>query len=219
MSIANKVIAVAATMAIVATASPIHAASAVHRKDEPNPGLVANMVFRVLLAIIGTSLCWVPFQLLRRNGDFAATVLIVVVAIMNLFTVINSLLWRNDDWDQWWDGVGLCDIEVYLITPLQTVYAAAIFAIVRQVANQLKLSRVTQPDRMKTALTQAAIMFPIPVVQLAFTWFDLAQRYNIGTLVGCMVVFDNSWPKFLVYDAPAPAFVVACVPYARKWMN
>ncbi|KAI0380962.1 pheromone A receptor-domain-containing protein [Hypomontagnella monticulosa] len=215
MATVVDVVAAATTMAIVATASPIHETSvAVDRKTQLNPGLMANMIFRVLLAIIGTSLCWVPFRLLRRNGDFAAVVLIAVVAIMNLFTVVNSLIWRNDDWDHWWDGVGLCDVEVYLMTPLETVYAAAIFSIVRQVSNHLKLESVAPPDRKKRAIAQAGVIFTFPIIQLGFTWFDLSSRYAIGTLVGCVVTFDNSWPKFLFYDSPAPLFVLGCVPYA-----
>ncbi|KAI2630818.1 pheromone A receptor-domain-containing protein [Hypoxylon sp. NC1633] len=183
----------------------------------PNPGLRANLVFRVLLAIVGTALCWVPFRTLWSSGDIAALVLIADVALMNLITVVNSLLWNSDDWDTWWDGTGLCDIEVYLWTPLQTIYAASIFAIIRQLAQQVKLARNTQNtrrDRVKRALIQAAIIFPIPIFQLLFTWFDLAQRYNIGTLIGCMVVLDNSWPRIVVYEVPSPVFVAASIPYA-----
>lgn len=221
MSTIFKLIVAAAIVAAVAAAPEPNDSAYLDRRYAPNPSLQANLVFRVLLAIIGTTLCIVPFRLLWRNGDFAAVVLITVVALMNFFTVLNSLIWNSDNWDNWWKGTGLCDIEVYLWTPLQTIYAAAIFAIIRQLAQQVKLARTSElsrKERSRRVLIQAAIIFPIPLIQLLFTWFDLAQRYNIGAVIGCMVVFDNSWPRFIVYDAPSPLFVFASAPFASKCM-
>ncbi|CAJ2510063.1 Uu.00g059630.m01.CDS01 [Anthostomella pinea] len=182
-----------------------------------DPGLVANLVCRVLLGIVGTLLCWVPFRLLYRNGEFAAVVLIVDVAIMNFFTILNSLIWNSDNWDSWWDGTGLCDIEVYVAGPLQTIYAASIFTVMRNLAQLVQMARVNQLGRQEKTrrnLLQAAIIFPIPLVQLLFTYFDLAQRYIIGTLIGCSAVYDSSWPKNMVYDAPPALFALLAVPYA-----
>ncbi|KAK7949728.1 pheromone A receptor-domain-containing protein [Apiospora saccharicola] len=180
-------------------------------------GLRANLVCRVLFAIIGTLLCWVPFRLLWRNGEFAAIVFIVGVVINNVFTVINSLLWRNDYWGSWWDGQGWCDLQVWLAAPLGTIYAAAIFAIMRHLAQQVGMMRVTTlspQEKRRRNLIQAIIIFPVPLVQLAFTWFDLGQRYIIGTLVGCSATYDNSWPKILVYIIPPVIFALGSVPYA-----
>ncbi|KAI0834804.1 pheromone A receptor-domain-containing protein [Hypoxylon sp. FL0890] len=210
-------IAAAIAAAVVAATDPQDDSTSPDRRYAPNPSLQANAAFRVIFAIIGTALCLVPFRLLWRNADFAAVVLIVDVALMNFFTVLNSLIWHSDNWDNWWSGKGLCDIEVYLSTPLETIYAAAIFAIIRQLARQVKLARMSElnrKERTRRMLIQAAIIFPIPLFQLLFTWFDLAHRYFIGTVVGCMVVLDNSWPTFVVYDAPSPLYVVASVPFA-----
>ncbi|KAI1102984.1 pheromone A receptor-domain-containing protein [Jackrogersella minutella] len=215
-----KVVAVVAALFAVAAAAAndtLAEASSPDRRYDPNPQLQANMAFRVIFAIIGTALCWVPFRLLWRNGDFAAVVLIIDVALMNFFTVLNCLIWHNDNWDNWFLGAGLCDIEVYLFQPLETVYAGSIFVIVWQLAQHVKLARASQPsrkERKKRAQIQAAVIFAVPVLQLLFTWFDIAQRYNIGTLIGCIVILDSSWPRFLIYDSPSPLFVLACIPFA-----
>ncbi|KAI1143769.1 pheromone A receptor-domain-containing protein [Hypoxylon sp. FL0543] len=217
MSAIFKLVVALAIAAVAAAAPRQEGSTSIDQRYAPNPSLQANLAFRVILAIVGTSLCIVPFRLLWRNGDFAAVVLILDVALMNFITVLNSLIWHSDNWDNWWDGVGLCDLEVYIWMPLQTVYAAAIFAIIRQLARQVKVARATEPsrgERKRRVLMQAAIIFPVPLFQLLFTWFDLAQRYNIGTGVGCTPVFDNSWPRFLVYDAPNPLFVLASAPFA-----
>ncbi|KAI0110408.1 GPCR fungal pheromone mating factor [Nemania sp. FL0031] len=181
-----------------------------------NPGLLANLVFRVILAFTGILINWVPFRLLVRNGEFAAVVFIVDVAVMNLITILNSLIWHDDNWRTWWGGAGLCDVEVYLSAPLQTIYAAAIFTVMHHLAQQVKLSRARRDRQEKTRrhLIQAAIIFPVPFVQLVFTYFDLAQRYMVGTLIGCSAVYDVSLPKNLVYDAPPAVFAVLSVPYA-----
>ncbi len=181
-----------------------------------NHGLVANLVARVMLAFTGILLCWVPLRLLVRNGEFAVVVLIIDVVVMNLFTILNSIIWHDDDWSTWWDGAGLCDVEVYLSGPLQTIYAASIFTVMYHLAQQVKVTGAGRDRSLRTRrnLIQAAIIFPIPLVQLLFTYFDLAQRYIIGTLIGCAAVYDSSWPKTLVYDAPPAAFAVLSVPYA-----
>ncbi|KAI0425828.1 GPCR fungal pheromone mating factor [Xylaria sp. FL1042] len=181
-----------------------------------NPSLQANLVARVILAFTAILLCWVPLRLLIRNGEFAVVVLILDLGLMNLFTILNSIIWHDDNWDSWWDGVGLCDVEVYLSVPTQTIYAASIFAVMYHLAQQVKVTGAGR-DRsliVRRNLIQAAIIFPIPLVQLLFTYFDLAQRYVIGTLVGCTGLYDASWPKTLVFDAPPAVFAVLSVPYA-----
>ncbi|KAI1364766.1 pheromone A receptor-domain-containing protein [Xylaria arbuscula] len=181
-----------------------------------SPGLLANLIARVILAFVGILLCWVPLRLLERNGEFAAVVLIIDVTILNVFTILNSLIWHDDNWDLWWDGSGLCDLEVYLSGPLQTIYAASIFTVMYHLAQQVKVTGAGRDRSLQTRrnLIQAAIIFSVPVVQLAFTYFDLAQRYIVGTLIGCSAVYDTSWPKTLVFDIPPAVFAVLSVPYA-----
>ncbi|KAK8114839.1 a-pheromone receptor PreA [Apiospora kogelbergensis] len=190
---------------------------ALQAQTAASAGLRANLVCRVIFAVFGTLLCWVPFRLLLRNGEFAAVVFVVGVVITNLFTIVNSLLWRNDYWDLWYDGTGWCDLQVWLQGPLQTIYAASIFAIMRHLAQQVGLMRVatlSPKEKRRRNLIQALIIFPMPLVQLAFTWFDLAQRYIIATLVGCTATYDASWPKMLVYTVPPVLFAMGSVPYA-----
>jgi pheromone a factor receptor len=146
--------------------TPTHTIMA--RAPASNPGLLVNFVLRVVLAFAGILISWVPLRLLVRNGEFAAVVFVVDVAIMNLITILNAAIWHDDNWSMWWDGAGLCDVEVYLSAPLQTIYAASIFAVMYHLAQQVKLSRVGRDRREKTRrrLVQAAIIFPVPFVQL-----------------------------------------------------
>lgn len=182
--------------------------------------LEANRVLRILLAIIGTALCYVPFRLLLRNRQYAAVVLILATGTMNFFTVLNASIWPNDNYAVWWSGHGLCDIEVYLSAPLQTAYAASIFAIMRRLASQVKLNSVvgqeSREQSRKRLVKEAGGILAIPAFQLLFTYFDLAQRYIVGALVGCSAVYGRSWPKAVVFDTPPAAFAVASLFFACK---
>ncbi|KAI1325654.1 hypothetical protein F5Y16DRAFT_422715 [Xylariaceae sp. FL0255] len=66
-----------------------------------NPGLLANLIARDLLAFVGTVPCWIPLHLPWCNGEFAAAVLIVDFMVMNVFTIINSIIWNSDDVSNW----------------------------------------------------------------------------------------------------------------------
>jgi len=184
------------------------------------PSLEANRVLRILLAITGTALCYVPFQLLLRNRQYAAVVLILTITAMNFFTILNASIWPNDNYAAWWSGHGLCDIEVYLSAPLQTAYATSIFAIMHRLASQIKLNSVVSQEShgqsRKRLVKESGLILAIPAFQLLFTYFDLAQRYIVGAIVGCSAVYDKSWPKAVVFDAPPAAFALASLVFACK---
>lgn len=177
--------------------------------------LRANQTGRIVCAVVGNLLCWVPFRQLTRHGELAAGVLVADVVLLNSLTAVNAALWPGDDWAGWWDGAGLCDAEVWLAAPLQTVYAAAVFAVMRRLARQLAARR-TPRDARPDHLAQALVIFPVPLVQLAATWFVLAQRYLVGALVGCSATYDSSWPKILLYTSPPALFALGAVPYACR---
>lgn len=184
----------------------------------PNPTLVANLVLRILLSVIGILACWVPLRLLFKHGEFAAVVFIVNVCIIDLMTILNSIIWPTDDQRTWWDGQGYCDIQVYLKVPMNTIYAACVFAIVYHLAEQVRITRAVRDRREKIRrnLLQAAFIFPVPIIQGILTYFTLSNRYVIGTLIGCYPLFDSSWPKFIAFDIPPAIYGFLSVPYASK---
>ncbi|KAI0114863.1 pheromone A receptor-domain-containing protein [Daldinia grandis] len=220
MSIMVKVAVAIAFMAFVTTAaSDQDGSAAVDWKHTPDVGVQVNLVLRVLFAIAGTGLCWPPLRTLWRYGDISGVTLIIVVAIMNLFTVLNAMIWSNDNWDDWWDGTGFCDVQVYLSTPLKTIYAATIFVTVYELAKKFDVRRailLNARQNRNRELKQSLIIFVVPFIQLVMTYFTISQRYRIGTLVGCIVQYDNSWPRILFFDAPNPVFVVLSIPFTIK---
>ncbi|KAK2600303.1 hypothetical protein QQS21_004944 [Conoideocrella luteorostrata] len=196
---------------IVATA-PIH-------PPYTSPALTANLVCRVLLAIVANLVCLVPLRLLYRNGEFAVVVFILNVEIKNLETIINSLIWRNDDLLSWWHGYGWCDVDAYIHNASIGLYVTCLLAIMRNLAQQVGLMRasaLTAKERRRRNVIQALIIFPFPILQMALTWPLAAQRYLVGTLIGCNWVAHQSWPFLVFFVLPPPIFALITAGYAGK---
>lgn len=184
------------------------------------PALTANLVLRIVLAILGNLVCLAPLRLLWRNSELAAVIFIVNVELRNLQTVVFALIWPNDDVDNWWPGYGLCDGSAYFQNFTIALFATCMLAITRNLAHQVGLMRahpLTVKEKRRRNIVQALIMFPLPIIQLAFTWFVTAQRYAIAPLVGCTWVAYSAWP-FLVFFVLAPVIVsLMTVGYASKF--
>jgi pheromone a factor receptor len=179
--------------------------------------LQVNLVFRVTLAFLTSIVCWVPLRLLYKNGEFATTVLILTVLILNLLTIVDSLLWPNDDVASWWTGDVWCDLHNYVYSPLLLVYTGCVLAIMRNLARQLgslRASSLTSRERARRALGQALVIFPLPLVQLAWIYPLATQRYGISSLVGCFWISDPTWPYVVFFVIPPPLIAVVTAYYA-----
>ena len=184
----------------------------------PPASLTVNLVCRVVFGLLSNLLMWVPLKLLHRNGEFAVVVLITAVMIFNFFTVINGLIWHTDDVSTWWMGQGYCDIFVYINYPIQTMYTSCVFAIMRNLAAQIRLMRVdalAPREKRRRNLIQALIIFPVPLVQLAWIYPTGMHRYYILTLAGCTWWPDASWPNF-IFVVPQPTFALGAAGYAGE---
>ncbi|KAL7789940.1 pheromone receptor [Trichoderma ceciliae] len=174
-----------------------------------NPSLTANLVCRVLFGILANLVCLVPLRLLYRNGEFAAAVFIINAEIQNLRNVVNALIWRTDDMASWWPGYGLCDLDPYLHNFGIGLYATCLLAIMRNLAIQVGSLRANPPSRREKRrrnIIQALIIFPLPLLQTAWTYPLTLQRYYIGTLFGCSWLNAPTWP-YIVFEILPPALV------------
>ncbi|KAH7328490.1 pheromone A receptor-domain-containing protein [Stachybotrys elegans] len=173
------------------------------------PALTANLVLRVILAVVANILCLVPLRLLYRNGELAAVVFIVNVELRNLMTICYSLLWRDNDMDNWWPGWGLCDLHPYIYNLSLALYSTCLLAIMRNLAHQVGLMRahpLTVKEKRRRNLIQAFIMLPLPLVQLAFVWPLTLNRFSVTTVVGCTWQAYPAWP-YLVFFVLGPVIV------------
>ncbi|RFU79987.1 pheromone receptor [Trichoderma arundinaceum] len=174
-----------------------------------NPSLTANLICRVLFGILANLACLVPLQLLYRNGEFAAALFIINVEMQNLRNIVNSLIWRNDDMASWWPGYGLCDFDPYLHNFGIGLFATCLLAIMRNLAIQvgsLRANPLTRKEKQRRNIVQALIIFPLPLLQVAWTYPLTQQRYYVGTLFGCSWLNAPTWP-YIVFEVLPPALV------------
>jgi pheromone a factor receptor len=100
------------------------------------------------------------------------------------------------------------------------LYSTCLLAIIRNLAHQVGLMRVnpmTVGERRQRNMIQALIMFPLPLVQLAFIWPLTVQRYVVGTLVGCSWAAQPAWPYLVFYVLPPVVFGFLTAGYGGGW--
>lgn len=192
-----------------------------YASDEPytTPSLTANFVCRVFFGLLSIVVCLVPLRLLHKNGEFSAVVLITTTVVKNLLTVVNALIWRNNNVAAWWPGSGFCDVLPYLQHFIVMLFITCMLAIMRNLAHQVGLMRanpLTAKEKRRRNWIQALIMFPFPLLQVILTWFLTSQRYVIGTLVGCSWTGSPNWIYVVFFIIPPfiAAFITSC--YAGK---
>lgn len=191
----------------------------------PNPGvfttpsLMANLICRVVFAFLGNLVCLVPLRLLYRNGELAAVVLILVVELQNFENAINALIWHNDDVASWWPGYGFCDVDSHIRNLSIGLFNTCLLAIMRNLAMQIgnmRASPLTKKEKKRRNIVQALIIFPLPLLQVVWTYPLAQQRYIIGTLSGCSWANSHSWP-YMVFDIFLPVLMALLTTgYASK---
>jgi len=181
--------------------------------------VTANVACRIILGILANLSIWVPLRILYRHGEFAAVVLMSSTMLLNILTIVNALIWRNDDTSSWWLGYGYCDVFPYVYNPLLMVYNTSIFAIMRHLADKISLMRADSPsvrEMRRRNLIQALIIFPVPVVQMAWMYPLALHRYAIFALTGCTWMPFGSWPLLVFVILPSPLFAFGTVYYGSE---
>ncbi len=189
--------------------------------DQPpyDPGMTANLVCRLIFGPIARLASWVPFRVLWRHGEFAAAVMTATNWILVLFLVVNAAIWPDGDHDRWWLGYGWCDIQMYCQFAMSTIYGACVCAIMRRLAKQVGLSRVSDlsaKEKRNRVLVQSLIIFPVPLLQVVLTFLVQAQRYTIMPVNGCGKSYDPDVIYLIFFVLPSPIFTALACYYACK---
>ncbi|KAL2201353.1 pheromone A receptor-domain-containing protein [Corynascus similis CBS 632.67] len=174
--------------------------------------LLVNLFFRVFLGLVSLFITWVPARLLWRSGEFGGTAICVMLLILNLITVINALIWHDDNVEKWWPGQGWCDFLAYTFFAMHTAFNICMFEIMRGLASKVALNRAVKPtrsERRRQRVVSAIVIFTIPTIQVMLTYFATFGRYNVSTLVGCSAVYYPNWVYLVFYVLPTPVFAVA----------
>ncbi|KAJ5702566.1 Pheromone receptor 1 [Penicillium malachiteum] len=94
-----------------------------------------------VLSMIAIFLCIPPLVLHSKNRNYPAAILICWSILLSIFNIINALVWPTDDTSTWWNGAGLCDIEVKFMVASYVAVPGALTCIFRTLAMALDTRR------------------------------------------------------------------------------
>ena len=155
-----------------------------------------------VLSFISIALCIPPLVLHAKNRNLPATTLICWSLLLNLFNIINALTWPNDDTASWWDGTGLCDIEVKVMVAGYVAVPGALLCILRGLAIVLDTSRAmlvpSKTQRWRNRAMELLFCVVVPVIAMITHIVWQKSRYLLYSVSGCVNNFDESWVSFVL---------------------
>ncbi|KAK0814177.1 a-factor receptor [Friedmanniomyces endolithicus] len=168
----------------------------------PYPAAIALATLSLLVIILLLSpMCWH-----LRNRNVGATFLVAWTILINLQTLINALLWPHDDIALWYNGAGLCDVEVKLQIAFSVAAPAALAAVLRALANALDTSRATlvksRAQRIRDYAVDFSFCLGFPALQMLFHYIDQPTRYLLFGIAGCEASVSKTWVTVLLMDVP-----------------
>lgn len=105
-------------------------------------------------------------------------------------TTVNALVWPNLDFRNWFNGVGLCDVEAKVVATVLPALASCTLCIIRSLCHVLDIDRCSiNPSRsMKRQgiWTDLLICWGVPIFITAVTYIVQPSRYIIVELIGCV---------------------------------
>lgn len=183
--------------------------------------LTPNAVALPLFSCIAIVLSVIPLYLLYRRKNIATCFLIVFIIVQNFLNLLNAALWPTDDFSLWWNGIGLCDVESKLRTPITTAIAASMSCVSRNLAKAVDTDNAnlleTPAMRRRRITIDLLICLGIPILQMALYYLVQTDRYVIITITGCANSVDNSWPSILIVHFWPPLYALINAYYACQY--
>lgn len=179
-----------------------------------------NAIFLPVFAALVITANYVPFRLLLRVRKIAACTLVIVLAVVNTFTLVNAIIWPNNNTTDWWSGIGLCDVQVALKIPLNTLLASSSAYLSWDLANALDTDNPrlveTRRSRHQRVAIELVFCFGIPVLQAVLHYVIQAGRFAVVTVYGCSDYVDDSWPTPVIGSMWPPIFALINCYFAGK---
>lgn len=163
-----------------------------------------------VLAMLSIVLVLPPAAWHFKNRNVAACSLLFWITLANVFVFVNALIWPTDDISIWWNGVGLCDIEVKLTWAFSIGAAGALASIMRSLAGVMDVDRTvvrsTPAQKRRQVIIDLLWCFACPVYAMAVDYVVQSNRYYILTIAGCTPAIDSSWLSIVLIVIWAPIF-------------
>lgn len=161
-----------------------------------------------------------PLILLAKNRNYPAASLISWSILLNLFNIINALCWPTDDVGSWWDGSGLCDIEVKFMVAGYLGVPGSLLCIFRSLAIVLDTDRATlvpsKSQRWRKRFVEILFCVIVPLVAMVTHIAYQKSRYYLYAISGCVSNYDESWVSLALAYIWPPIICIIAAYYCRK---
>ena len=180
----------------------------------PAAVLLAISSFLIMLLIMP------PMLWHFRNRNIGATALVAWSAILLFFIFINAIIWPNDDIHSWYNGVGLCDIEVKVQVAGEVARPAALACILRALAAVLDTDQATliksKAQRRRNAIIDLSCCIFFPLLQMLFHYIVQTRRYYLYGISGCVPAVGDSIVTLFLLGMPPLIWIVIDSYFAGK---
>ncbi|KAE8349822.1 pheromone A receptor-domain-containing protein [Aspergillus coremiiformis] len=155
-----------------------------------------------LLSILSILLTIPPLLLHWKNRNVPVISLICWFLCLNLFNIINAFIWPNDDMENWWSGLGLCDVEVKVMIASYVAVPGNLLCIFRSLACVMDTRRAmlipSKQQRWWNFGMEVLFCVIVPALAMATHIFYQANRYILFGISGCVNSFDESWVSLIL---------------------
>ena len=168
-----------------------------------------------LLSIIAICIVITPMVLHAKNKNFPAWCILFWFILLNLFNIINAFIWPTDDIDSWWDGAGLCDIEVKVMIASYVAVPGGLVCVFRSLARVLDTRCATlvptKEQRWWNRGMEMLFCVFVPAASMVTHIVYQKSRYMIYAVSGCINNFDDSAMSLaLAFIWPPVICLIAC---------
>ncbi|OAP61082.1 hypothetical protein AYL99_03283 [Fonsecaea erecta] len=175
-----------------------------------------SSIIVVPLALLALLAAFPPILVQLRAKNFAASVLLIGITILNIQNFVNAVIWSSDNPHDWWDGKILCDIEVKLYIGIFQAVEGAIASLFRQISIILDPDRMTVtpcPQQRRTTRTiELLLCIILPILVMAGHYLVQKERYWLREVAGCVLSYDNDWvAPFVTYGWPMVVCLIGSV--------
>jgi pheromone a factor receptor len=176
-------------------------------KEGPSFPVYPLAVVVSTLSLLAIILDIPPFLWHLRNRNAAAASVVFWILIMNVTVFVNALIWPTDDIENWFSGVGLCDIEVKLFVGATGAVPGALVCIMRGLAKVLDTENSvvasSRGARRRQMIIDSLLCVGVPVYLMAVHYVVQHIRFYVWGISGCNTPYDETWlPVALVFIWP-----------------
>lgn len=182
------------------------------------PGSVQTAI--PVLAII-TIIIDLPVLMIHgKNRNFPCLCMVSWLVLLNFFSLVNSLIWREPEVKNWWSGVGLCDIEVKLIGASYSGVPTCLICLFANLASLLDTRRTalfqSRARRWRKRAFEFTLCIVVPIIMIITSYIVQPNRYAVFQTTGCVPMYDQSAPSIALFYIWPPIFCIVAAFYCGK---